>query len=145
MRGSPCSGFSRCRVQAPGHVGAAVFSSRALQAPQPRHRGLAAPRHYGLFSEQGSNPRILRWPMHSLPLSHEGSPLAVFQPSQFSFSSTALGELTLYDATPLKCVEACFLGQHMDCSAKTSVCTMKRMYFLQLSDVMFQCQLSQIS
>lgn len=54
------------QFSAPGATGSTAAAQR-----------LAAPRHYGLFPEQGSNPHIVRWPMDSLPLSHEGSPAFV--------------------------------------------------------------------
>ena len=99
-RASPCSGFPRCAVGAAGRAGAAVFGSRRYRLPsRARHRGLAAPRHYGLFPGQGSNPRILRWPMDSLPLIHEGSPAFVFlkKPSLRIFPKTGF-KATDYDS-----------------------------------------------
>ena len=52
--------------------------SRGCQAPEHSSvvvaPGLSCSAVCGFFLDQGSNPRLLRWKVDSLPLSHQGSP-----------------------------------------------------------------------
>ena len=57
------------RLQARAGLGVAAHGS-AVVAQQ----GLSCPKACGVLPDQGSNPRLLPWPVYSLPLSHQGSP-----------------------------------------------------------------------
>ena len=65
---SHCRGLSCCGAQAPD-----------AQAQQLWLTGLVAPRHVGIFPDQGSNPCPLHWQADSQPLRHQGSPLFFFE------------------------------------------------------------------
>ena len=67
---SLCSGFS-CGAQTLGHMGSAVvapefWSSDSIVVAH----GLSCSEVYGIFLNQGSNPRLLHWQVDSLQLSH---------------------------------------------------------------------------
>ena len=55
-------GLISCDLRAPEHVGSELSCA-----------GLARPWH-GIFPDQGSDPRPLRWQADSLPLDHQGHP-----------------------------------------------------------------------
>ena len=75
---SRCSGFSRCRAQAPGHEGFSSCSLQALECTQNvvlhgRSHSVA----HGIFPDQRSNQCPLHWQADSSPLSHRGSPMGL--------------------------------------------------------------------
>ena len=83
---SRCSGFSRCGAPALGHVGVSSCGTwdQKLRFPGSRAQtqvvvvhGLSCSMACGIFPDQRSNPRLVHWQADSLPLSHQGSPLAV--------------------------------------------------------------------
>ena len=76
MRASHCSGFSFCRVWALGHMGFSSCSSWALSPDSiVVAQGLSSSVAYGIFPDQGSNPRLLHWQVDSLTMNHQESPL----------------------------------------------------------------------
>ena len=70
---SHCSGFSCCRAWALG-MGFSSCGSQALGHRLSSCGALACE----IFLDQGSNPRLLRCQVDSLPLSHQGSPTYVY-------------------------------------------------------------------
>ena len=52
------------------------MGSRAWASVVVGHR-LSCSRVYGIFPDQGLNPRSLHWQEHSQPLDHQGSPLDI--------------------------------------------------------------------
>ena len=62
------------------------LSSWPLQALERRRMGLVALWHVGILPDQAWNPCLLHWQVHSLPLSHRGSPLEGISSVRFSRS-----------------------------------------------------------
>ena len=76
---SHCSGFSSCWARALGRAGFSGWSQPLEQGLNSCGAGAWLLHMCGIFPDQGSNPCLLHWQADSLPLSHQRSPVLLFQ------------------------------------------------------------------
>ena len=63
------------------HMGSRVLAHRLQSTGSVVPHWLSCPLAYGIFPDQGSNPRflcLLYWQADTLPLSHQGNPATIF-------------------------------------------------------------------
>ena len=81
---SQCGGFSCCWAQSPRGTGFGSHGSQVLEHRlNSRDTQLCCSMACGIFPDQGSSPGLPHLQVNSLPLNHQGNPVAILFKLQF--------------------------------------------------------------